>query len=443
MSMANSVDRRGTGATVLRKVLAFIATLVAAMAAALSVGAVPAWASPNMQVTGSSFAGPAIQNWVGQSSTLYGLNINWQVSSSVQGLNDFGLNQVDFAASDIPYSAKESTYFPDQPYQYLPDVAGGLGFMYNLVGDNGKQITNLDLTPSLIGEIFLGQITRWNDPAIAALNPALVSLLPDTTIIPVYRSDAGGENYLLSDYLLHLDTADFKAAQKAFQSGKPGKPSATWPTPGSDAHPDPTTYPGWSAGDPIGENGSDNAANYVAGPDGDGAITYVETAFAAEHAFPVASVQNASGSDVQPTSVNVSTALESATLNADGSQNLAGVFTDPVATAYPVSSYSYLVAPCSPALAAGQGSTCDGPKTPSPLAPAKGAALGQFVDFLACAGQEAMASLGYAPLPPALVRADFAAIGRMNGGVQPPPPTAANCANPSIDGQVALPRGLS
>ena len=61
-----------------------------------------------MQSTGSSFASVAIQQWVGQSSTLFGLNINWQVSSSVIGLNNFGQNQVDFAASDIPYSSEQA-----------------------------------------------------------------------------------------------------------------------------------------------------------------------------------------------------------------------------------------------------------------------------------------------------------------------------------------------
>ena len=101
-----------------------------------------------MQSTGSSFAGVAIQQWVGQSATLFGLNINWQVSSSVVGLNNFGQNQIDFAASDIPYSAQQSTYYPNQPYQYLPDVAGGLAFMFNLNGTNGQQITNLDPQPA-------------------------------------------------------------------------------------------------------------------------------------------------------------------------------------------------------------------------------------------------------------------------------------------------------
>jgi len=394
-----------------------------------------------LRATGSSFAAVAMQQWAGQSYLLSNFLVDWQVTSSVIGLDDFAQGQVDFAASDLPYGVQQSTFYPTQPYQYLPDLGGGLGLMYNLIGTDGQRITDLNLTPSLIGKIFLGEITRWNDPAVVAANPASASVLPGATIFPVYRADAGGENYLLTDYLLHLDTADLTAAQTAFQSGNPGLPSAAWPIPSPSAPYDPTTYPGWAAGNPIGQYGSDGAANYVSALSSQGSITYVEVPFATEHGFPVAGVANASGADVQPTALNVSTALESATFNADWSQNLGGVYANTQANAYPLSSYGYLVTPCSPALATGQGSTCDGPTTASPFEPAKGAALGQFIDFLACAGQEKMSVLGYAPLPPTLVTADFAAIGRMSGGVRPPAPTAANCANPYIDGQLTLPGG--
>ena len=257
----------------------------------------------------------------------------------------------------------------------------------------------------------------------------------------MYRADDGGENYLLTDYLLHLDSTDFTAAQTAFESGSPGEPSATWPVPSGGQ---PGSIPARTrlgGRRPIGENGSDNAANYVRGTVQPRVITYVETPFAKEHGLPVASVANSSGQYVQPTSANVSTALESATVDPDWSQNLGGVYTSTQSTAYPLSSYSYLVTPCSPALASAQGSSCDGPTTTSPLDPSKGAALGQFVNFLACGGQEKMATLGYAPLPPALVQADFGAIGRMNGAVQPPAPTAATCPNPYVDGELTLPGG--
>ncbi|MGO8871821.1 MAG: hypothetical protein ACLQPH_10560 [Acidimicrobiales bacterium] len=102
--------------------------------------------------------------------------------------------------------------------------------------------------------------------------------------------------------------------------------------------------------------------------------------------------------------------------------------------------YSYLVAPCSPGLAAAApGGSCEGPGGTSPFAPSLGAELGQFVDFMACAGQAKMATVGHAALPPNLVQDDFDAIGRMNGGVRPAPPTAANCPNPYVDGQTQLP----
>jgi len=446
MSMASSGSRR---ARRVRTLVVVAGALVALVAASQLWGEMPAEASPSMQSTGSSFASVAIQQWVGQSSTLFGLNINWQVSSSVIGLNNFGQNQIDFAASDIPYSAQQSTYYPSQPYQYLPDVAGGLAFMFNLNGNDGQRITDLNLNASLVGKIFLGEITKWNNPAIAAANPSIAPDLPNTNIIPVFRSDASGENYLLSDYLLHEDGPDMIAAQNAFKSGNPGQPTASWPVPASNANPSAAQYPGWNAGYPVGESGSDNAANYVSALSSQGSITYVETAFAKEHGFPVASLANASGASVQPTSLNVAVALEAALLHADLTQDLSQVYVNPLPQAYPLSAYSYIVAPCSPALAGAQHTQCaanptgvpgsnpTGPTSPFPTA--KGQALGQFASFLACAGQEKMATLGYSPLPPVLVQEDFNAIGRLNGGQQPPPPNAANCKNPYVDGEIPLP----
>jgi len=413
---------------------------VALAGAAQLWGLAPAGASPSMQSTGSSFASVAIQQWVGQSSTLYGLNINWQVSSSVIGLNNFAQNQVDFAASDIPYSAQQSTYYPNIPYQYLPDVAGGLAFMYNVNGVDGQRITSLVLDAQAIDGIFLGEITKWNSSEIAALNPQLAGDLPATSIIPVYRSDASGDNYLLSDYLLHEDGGDFTAAQNAFQSGSPGQPSATWPIPSATSNFNPQTYPNWATQSLVGESGADNAADYVSALSSVGSITFVETAYAIEHNFPVASVVNASGNAVQPTSVDVATAMEAAILAPDLTQNLTNVYTNPLPDAYPVSAYSYLVTPCSPSLATAQGSSCaaDPGGAPSGFPADKGQALGQFAAYIACAGQQQMAELGYSPLPPNLVQEDFNAIGRLNGGVQPPPPTAANCKNPYVDGQTHL-----
>jgi phosphate transport system substrate-binding protein len=401
-----------------RRFLTATVGLTAALTALVVVaGASPAVASPSLQSTGSSFASIAIQQWVGQASTLYGLNINWQVQSSVIGLDDFAQNQVDFAASDIPYSSQQATSNPTVPYEYMPDVAGGLAFMYNLTGNDGQRIASLNLNAHVADEIFLGEITKWNDPAIAALNPALNGDLPSTKIVPVYRLDASGENYLLSDYMLHQDAANFLAAQHAFQSALPGQPNANWPTPSSGidvgSPPFSTTYPGWANSDLIGQNGSDNAANYVSAVSSAGAITYVETAYAKEHGLPVASLVNASGHAVQPTSVNVATALEKAVLHADLTQDLTAVYTNPLTNAYPLSAYSYLVSQCSPTLAAGQHVNCASNSGALTFPASKGAALAQFVTYLACAGQDQMASLGYSPLPPNLVYEDFLAAARV------------------------------
>jgi len=406
---------------------------------ALLIGMQPAAAFPQEQSQGSSFAAVAIDQWVGQASSLYGFNINFQVSSSVLGLNAFASNNADFVASDIPYSSGQADSTPNQPYQYLPDVAGALAFMYNLQGVDGQQIRSLNLNAQTIGGIFTGKIGFWDDSSIKALNPPQVALnLPHTPIVPVYREDASGENYLLSDYLLHQDGPAFEAYQNAVADSQPGHPLATWPL--SQTGP-PAGYPNYTS--LTGQNGSDGVANYVSALSSEGSIGYLETAYAIQHNFPVASLVNASGNAVQPTSVNDATALENAVLFADLTQNLTNVYASQLPNAYPVSAYSYLVAPCNPTLAAAQKFSCAGPQGTSPFTPDRGAELGQFVNFMACAGQEKMALLGYSPLPPNLVQEDFNAIGRMNGGQQPPPPTAANCRNPYVDGEVPLPGGGS
>jgi phosphate transport system substrate-binding protein len=440
MSTVNSADRPVRGV----RAAAVAAVFLAVLGATQLWGELPAGASPNMQSTGSSFAGAAIQEWVGQSNTLFGLNINWQVQSSIIGLNQFATNQVDFGASDIPYSSGQAQSTPNQPYQYMPDVAGGLAFMFNVNGQDGSQITNLNLNATVISKIFFGKITNWNDPAIRALNPSICPSasqcnLPNQPIIPVYRSEPSGENYLLSDYLLHQDPADINAANTDFSTSPLPLPSATWVYPSDLGQVQNTgNYP--NLGKFVAQVGSDNAANYVAAAASVGSITYVETAYAINHHMPVASLVNTSGGAVQPSSVNVATALEAAVLHPDLTQDLTNVYTNPLPNAYPLSAYSYLVTACSPSLAASQQVACaGGPTIPSPFPASKGQALGQFVSYLACAGQERMAFLGYSPLPPVLVQADFNAVGRLNGGVQPPPPTAANCKNPYVDGTTVLP----
>jgi ABC-type phosphate transport system substrate-binding protein len=392
---------------------------------------------PQLEGTGSSFSAVAIDQWVGEASSQFGLNVNFQVSSSQEGLTTFAANGADFGATDYTYAAGDATP-PTQPYQYLPAVGGALAFMYNLDGTDGKQINGLVLNAHVIDDIFSGAISYWDDPSIEAINPPTVSAdLPHTTIVPVVRQDDSGENYALSDYLLDQDSSAFQAYQRAVGDPTAGQPSNSWPIFPSGA---PAGYPNY--GSLIGENGSDGVANYVSSLSSEGSIGYLETAYAIQHSFPVASLVNASGHAVQPNSVNDATALERATLRDDLSADLIGVYRDKKPNAYPLSSYSYVVAPCSPALAKAERppTKCSGNNSDiSAYTADRGAELGEFLNFAVCAGQEKMALLGYTVLPRRLVVQAFSGIDRISGATEPRSPTAANCANPYVDGQIHLP----
>jgi phosphate transport system substrate-binding protein len=413
-------------------------TIIGAVALLLTLigPAGTAQGAPELEATGSSFAALAIDQWVGQVNSLYGLNVNFQVSSSDQGLTAFAQNQVDFGASEFTYGAGNLTA-PTVPYQYLPDVGGAVAFMYNLEGINGQRITGLVLNAQTIDGIFSGRISDWDDPSIVAINPPSVAdNLPHVTIVPVYREDSAGESYLLSDYLLHQDGVAFQAYQQAVGDPTAGQASASWPI--SQAGP-PSGYPNYSS--LTGQNSADGVANYVSALSSNGSIGYLETAYAIQHSFPVASLVNASGTAVQPNAVNDSTALEKATLTSDGIPNLNGVFRDKNPNAYPLSGYSFVVAPCSPSLAKDERprTRCAGDNSGTSSYPAdSGAELAEFLNFAVCQGQQQMALLGFAILPRRLVVQAFFGIDRINGSDEPRLPTAANCGNPYVDGQLHL-----
>jgi phosphate transport system substrate-binding protein len=387
---------------------------------------------PPLTSTGSSFAGVAISQWQGQFNELNGGNINFTVSNSIIGMNDFCQNTVNFGAADIAYSTQQSICSTSQvpyPFQYMPDVAGGLSFEYNLTGQNGQQVKSLILSAPVLAAIFTGGINNWDDPQIAALNPDI--RLPNESITAYYRSDPCGENYLLGDYMLHTDPAPITAFQK--KAGVPtpaGTPSATWAE--------------FSSGVPPGLEGLDGVNGADAASQGpvhtQGGIAYVETAYAKNVGLPVASVVNQAGQAVQPNAYNVAVALTDAILYADLTQNLGGVYTNPNPNAYPISAYSYLIAQCVPSQAAQQSFACDSSGNVT-MGTAQGAELSAFIAFVACGGQARMADLGYSPIPPNLVEDDYQAAGRLPGGSEPPPPNAQNCQNPYITGQLTSPGG--
>jgi phosphate transport system substrate-binding protein len=389
---------------------ALVAPVGVLAAASSGLGASPALASgPEINGGGSSYAAPAIENWVTQVASL-GTNVNYSVSSSVVGLNLYAQNLLNFGASEIGYSTGQMNYTPNGAYQYLPDVAGATCMMFNLKGRLGNQLETLKLNSQVMADIFTGTITTWNAPQIEALNAG--TLLPKASIIPVFRTDASGDNFLFSDYLNFMQPNIWQPFVKTLQAGEPVQ--AVWPQG--------TNHGKYNLTNFVGQSGSDGSSNFVAA--NNDTVTYVETAYAILHHLPCAYVENASGNWVAPTATTDAVGLERAQLLPDLEQKLDGVYTNPLPDAYPISAYSYLVTP----------------KRPTSESPAVGAVLGSFIHFFACTGQQSAVVLGYSPLPPNLVDEDFAAINRIPGAARvPAQATASNCQNPYVDGQLPLP----
>jgi hypothetical protein len=136
-----------------------------------------------------------------------------------------------------------------------------------------------------------------------------------------------------------------------------------------------------------------------------------------EHSFTPAYIRNRSGHYAAPSAINVETALKHVTLNRDLTQNLMGAYNAPEANAYPLASYSYLITQT------------------KGLNPAKGAVLGKWIIYIACAGQREAVPLGYAPLTPNLVKDVFSAVRRIPGAPKTPPLSASACPNPTITGE--------
>ena len=271
-----------------------VAGLLAAATASLIVvlatplGVVPASAATYFPITGtgSTWSQNALDQWRSNVAKNYGMTINYTGAGSTSGRRDFIDGTVDFAISEIPFQSKpEDGSAPEKPphgYAYMPIVAGGTSFMYNLK-ISGKRVTNLRLSGDTVAKIFTGGITNWNDAAIQADNPALA--MPNKKIVPVIRSDGSGT------------TAQFTLwMSKQYPS--------IWKTGMTSQFP--------SFGNSKAQKGSDGVAGYVSQNYGEGAITYVEYSYAKKAGFPVAKVLNKSGYYVEPTAYSVAVAMSSA-----------------------------------------------------------------------------------------------------------------------------------
>jgi phosphate transport system substrate-binding protein len=341
--------------------------------------------------TGSTWSQNALDQWRKNVAANYGMTVNYSGTGSSAGRRDFIAGTVDFAVSEIPFqSAPEDGSAPEKPptgFAYMPIVAGGTAFMYNLkIG--GKRVTNLRLGGETITKIFTGKITNWNDPQIKADNPGLA--MPDKPIVPVVRSDGSGSTAQFTLWMSKQYSTLWNSFCTLVKRATPCGLTSQYPTYGSAKA----------------QSGSLGVAGYVSQDYGEGAITYVEYSYALKSGFPVAKVLNASGYYIEPTAPSVAVALLKAQINTTPSspdyltQILDGVYNNPDKRTYPLSSYSYLIVPTAVAGIF----TAD-----------KGNTLGAFGSYMLCEGQQQAAALGYSPLPMNLVLAGFDQIKRIPG----------------------------
>ncbi|MFZ3496027.1 phosphate ABC transporter substrate-binding protein PstS [Streptomyces sp. 5.8] len=383
-----------------------LALVLAALAAVLP-GAVPAAAESYVPVSGagSTWSQNALDQWRANVKQ-YGMTVNYSGTGSSDGRNQFRNGTVDFAVSEIPYGIKDSGVVdppPARKFAYMPIVAGGTAFMYNLKIGN-RRVTNLRLSGEVVAKIFTGVITTWNDPAIKADNPGLAAALPARRIVPVVRSDGSGTTAQLTKWLSTQHGGLWDA-----YCGKAGRSTPCGQT---------SNFPTVAGRGFVGQSGSNGVSGYVAQEGNIGTITYVEYSYAVSTTgFPVVKVLNKSGYYTEPTAQNVAVSLGNAQIDpVDLTQKLEGVYTGADERTYPLSSYSYMIIPTA---------------QESNFNPQKGKALGAFAYYFLCEGQRSVDRLGYSPLPINLVQAGLEQVRRIPG-VAVANIDIKNCRNPTF-----------
>ena len=235
---------------------------VAVAAAMLSPGAM----AVDITGAGATFPYPIYSKWADAYKKATGAGMNYQSIGSGGGIKQITAKTVDFGASDMPMKAED---LQKNGLVQFPAIMGGVVPVYKLPGVNPG---DLKFTGPLLADIYLGKVAKWNDPAIAKLNPG--AKLPASDITVVYRSDGSGTTFLWTNYLSKT-SPEFKSTVGEGTSVK------------------------WPAG--VGGKGNEGVASYVQKIDG--AIGYVEYAYAKQNKLAHGQVQNKSGKYVQPDDV--------------------------------------------------------------------------------------------------------------------------------------------
>ncbi|WP_118180663.1 phosphate ABC transporter substrate-binding protein PstS [Paraburkholderia phosphatilytica] len=310
-------------------------------------GALFAIAAQAADVTGagSTFAAPIYTKWADAYQKTGGGKINYQGIGSSGGIKQIVAKTVDFAGSDAPL--KDDELAKDGLFQF-PTVVGGVVPAINVPGVQAGQLV---LSGQVLGDIYLGKIKKWNDPAIVALNPKIK--LPDLDIAVVRRADGSGTSFIWTDYLSKVN-ADWKA--------KVGEgTTVAWPT-------------------GTGGKGNDGVAAFVQRLPG--SIGYVEWAYAKQNHMVYTSMKNASGAVVEPKTET----FKAAAAGADWSKTFYQILTnEPGKDAWPVVGATFVLVH----------TTQD--------KPAQGEETLKFFDWAFKNGGQAASDLDYISLPDSVV----------------------------------------
>src|SRR6202790_379310 len=306
--------------------------------------AMPVVGQTTLSGAGATFPYPIYSKWFSEYHKVHPeVEINYQSIGSGGGIRQVTAGTVDFGASDGPMTddqLKESK----AKILHFPTVLGADVPAYNIPGVTGE----LKFTPDALAGIFLGKISKWNDKAIASVNPGLN--LPNQDIIVVHRSDGSGTTFIFTDYLSKV-SPEWKSQVGADTSVK------------------------WPVG--LGGKGNEGVAGSIRQLSG--AIGYVELIYAVQNKIAYGSVRNSAGTFVKATLESVTAAAASAPKMPHDFR--VSITNAPGKDAYPISSFTWLLIPA------------------QSKDSAKGKILADFLNWMVTDGQKMTTELSYAPLP--------------------------------------------
>ncbi len=328
---------------------------------------------------GATFPAPLLQTWTVQYNKLYpAVTINYNPIGSGGGIQQITAKTVDFGASDAPLSDKQLANVTG--LVLFPETLGGVAIIYNLQPLGIQNSTVLQFTGDVIAGIYMGEITKWNDPAIQAVNPGVQ--LPSNQITAVHRSDGSGTTYAFTNYL--------SVVNQKWASSVGYSTSVSWPVD--------------KAANGVGAKGNAGVAGTVANTPG--AIGYVDVIYAQQKHLGVGKVKNAAGNYVLPTLQTILYAAANATGTPNPQDLRLHIVNAQGAQSYPISTYTYILI------------YKDMSQNPS-MNLDKAKALARFFWWAIHDGQQYAPGLIYVPLPQNVVAADEQLLLSLNYQGQP------------------------